>query len=150
MTGGMLDLSAWVTRLITDVPAFRVVGLAADLVSVTQAPRDTPQAFVVPVSDSPTQRAGPGNSVISQNVTATVAIVVAVSNQRAAIEGAAAAEDIQVIRRAILKSLHGWKPPGASHAIQYAGGIALPFADSTAWFSDRYATGYFVRTEFAT
>lgn len=144
---GPLDLTPWQERL-ADLPnCFRLVGLAADLAAIQGALKVTPQAFVVPVSDSPASRAGAGNSVVSQNVNAVVAVVVAVANARSSQSGAAASVDIQPYRRAVLASLLGWRPPGASLAIQYAGGQLLEYRDATVWFSDRYTTAYFLREQ---
>lgn len=143
---GPLDLRPWRDRLAS-LPELRAVGLAADLAAAQAAPAVRPAAYVVPVSDSPSARAGQGNSVITQNVNATVAIVTAVSSARSSATGAEAAEDIQAIRRAIFDCLIGWIPPGASLGLQYAGGQLSTYGDSTVWFSDRFATSYFVRKE---
>ncbi|MGK2926111.1 MAG: phage tail terminator protein [Lysobacterales bacterium] len=146
---GPLDLKPWRERLIAEVPVLRSVGQAADLAAARAALRNTPQAFVMSVSDSPVSRAGAGNSVIAQNINATVAVVLLVSNQRAALEGSAAAEDLEAIRRQIWATLIGWIPPGGATAIQYSGGALVDFADSTVLHSDRFTTAYFVRKEIA-
>lgn len=143
---GPLDLRPWRDRL-ANLPELRAVGLAADLAAVRGAPKITPASYVVPVSDSPSARAGQGNSVLTQNVNATVAIVTAVSNARSSATGEAASEDVQMVRAAIFASLIGWVPPGASFALQYAGGQLVGYEDSTVLFSDRFTTSYFVRKE---
>lgn len=145
---GPLDLDAWRQRLETDVAALRSVGSAADLATVKAGTRSTPQAFVVPIQDTPASSPGPGNSTVSQNVNATFAVVIAVSNQRGSSTGSRATEDLQAIRRSIMDSLIGWTPPGADHAIRYSGGRSLDFADSTVWWTDRFSTSYFVRKEY--
>lgn len=142
---GPLDLEPWRARLASKVPALRSVGLAADLAAARGSVRNPPQAFVVPVSDAPRQSPGTGNSVVSQNVGATFAVVLAVKNARGSDSGSGASEDVQVVRRQIVQALLGWKPPGASISIQYGGGQSVNFADATVWFSDRFTTAYFLR-----
>jgi len=144
---GPLDLGPWRDRLIAQVPTLRQVGLAADLAAVKKAPRNPPEAFVVPVTDSPVARAGAGNSLISQNVNATIAVVTVFSNARGSATGSAATADVQAVRRAVLTALMGWLPPGAAFAIQYAGGAAVNYEDSAVWVSDRFTTAYFLKSE---
>ena len=146
---GPLDLTAWRDRLISKVPRLRSVGLSADLAATRGSLRNTPQAFVVPVSDQPVSSPGPGNSVITQNIKATVAVVIAIANQRGAREGSSASEDVQNIRSEIFEALIGWTPPGATHAIQFAGGRSVDYQDSTVLFSDRFVSAYFIRKEYS-
>lgn len=144
---GPLELKPWGDRLASLVPSIRLVGYAAELAAAKGAPRVNPASFLVPVSDQPTSRPGSGNSVLSQNINATIAVVTAVYNARGATTGSEASMEIQDLRRLILAALLGWKPPGASVPIQYAGGASLPFQDSTVWVSDRFTTAYFLRSE---
>lgn len=146
---GPLDLKPWGDRLAAQVADIRLVGYAAELAAAKGAPRVTPACFLVPVSDQPAQRAGFGNVVVSQNVNTTIAVVTAYYNARGATTGQEAVLEIQALRRAIIAAFLGWKPPGASIPIQYAGGASLPFQDSTVWVSDRLATAYFLRSEIS-
>lgn len=146
---GPFDLEPWRARLEAGVSVLRSVGLAADLATVKAGSRSTPQAFVVPVSDAPGARSAPGTSIRSQSVVTTIAVVIAVSNQRSSATGGQASMDLQSVRRAIMDSLIGWTPPGGDLAISYAGGRALDYSDATAWWTDRYTSAYFVRKEFS-
>lgn len=145
---GPLDLDVWRDRIAGDVPQLRSVGLAAELSSAQEDLRATPQAFIVPVSDTPASRPGHGNSVRAQNVNAIVGVVLAVSNNRGSSIGSGASLDIQALRRLVMNTLIGWQPPGTDVAIQFGGGKALLFQDSTVWWTDRFVTSYFVRKEF--
>lgn len=149
MSAAPLDLNPWVERIREKVPALRKVGTAKDLATAQEALRTSPSAYVVPIADQPRQRAGFGNSTVSQNVDATVAIVVSVSSLRGAEDGSGATTEIQELRADIFAALLGWIPPGAATAIQFAGGRTLPFSDSTVHFSDRFTTSYFIRKEIA-
>ncbi len=146
---GPLDLGPWRDRLTEAVTVFRDVGLSAELLAAQESLRTTPAAFVVPISDNPASRPGTGNTIRSQNVNATVAVVLAVSNSRGSSSGSEASTDLQAIRRAVMDSLIGWQPPGADLGISYAGGRAFAFKDSTVWWTDRFLTSYFVRKEFS-
>lgn len=146
---GPLDLKPWGDRLAAQVPSIRIVGYAAELAACKGAPRSTPACFLVPVSDQPAQRAGFGNVVVSQNVNTTIAVVTAYYNARGATTGQDALLELQELRRLIIGALLGWKPPGASIPIQYAGGASLPFQDSTVWVSDRFTSAYFLRSEIS-
>ncbi len=147
---GPLDLGLWRDKLKADVAALRKVGLAADLLAAQTGLKSSPQAFVVPVSDTPVSRAGSGNTVVSQNVTAVVAIVILVRNKRKASTGAESSLDLNAIRSSIMDSLIGWQPAGADSAIQFAGGRSLDFSASGLFWSDRYTSSYFVRKEYTT
>lgn len=145
MSAGPLSLRPWRDRLISQIPEFRSVGLAADLAAARGALRVTPQAFVVPVSDRAAQRPGPGNSTVSQNVIATVAVVMAISNQRGANEGGEAALDLEDFRAKVWAALYGWRAPGAAIATEFSEGSAISFEDGVVLWSDRWVSAFFAR-----
>lgn len=143
MTVALWNPAAVISRLAAlelseDVKAFRLVAGAVEFAAAAATAPQTPSAFVLETSN----RALPNESgsLVSQLVEVRFGVIYAVRNLRDP-RGDAAKLDLQVLRQAVINSLHGWKETGTDNLpTEYAGGQVLSLDDQVLWWQDDFLT----------
>lgn len=127
----------------TCVPALKLVGGAADFQVASEAkPTVTPACFVILLEDYP----GPSNTTsLIQRVEVSVGIVLVVRNVTDN-KGAAALQDLEVLRSAVKQVLLGWEPDQGYDPYERGPGRLMAFRDGHMWWMDIYKTAYFDRS----
>lgn len=144
MTIELLDHQIIIDYLGAHVSKLKSVSGAAALAGASSDLKQTPSAFVVPMSD----RASPnrtGTMVVQQNNTTRFAVILAVQNLRDA-RGHKAQDDLRTLRQDILTALHGWQPGEAFDPIEYGGGRMLQLNNQVLWWQDEFLTSHFIRS----
>lgn len=123
---------------------FAIAGGAAALADVKDAPLAFPAVYVF-ISDersSENQRMG----TILQRTVATIGVIIVTKNV-SAINNAAAATDIEVLRRYCRKKLLGFIPTDAEDPMEHAAGELQQALSGVVWFEDAYTTSYYIEEE---
>lgn len=144
MTIELLDHQLIIDYLRTHVSKLKSVSGAAELAAASSDLKQTPSAFVVPMSE----RASPnrtGTMVVQQNNTVRFAVILAVQNLRDS-RGQKANDDLRILRHDILNALHAWQPGDAFDPIEYGGGRVLRLNNQVLWWQDEFLTAHFMRS----
>lgn len=116
-----LDPNLVKARLESTVPAFRRVGLSADLGRVSARSLLFPSAFVILLGEQAGENRYLGEDMIEQVVTARIGVIMAVRDI-ADTSGAAATTSLSPLREAILLSLGRFVPEVGGNAFRFARG----------------------------
>lgn len=138
-----VDVPAWIQRLRDQATSFRQFGGAADLATAQDATVTMPSGYVYPVAET-AEGSDTGTEVISQRVTARVAVAIAAKNLRDA-RGDAALADLAALRQEILSALLGWTPNGEFTPVQFARGQLVKFSNAVLWWQDEFTTQFYRR-----
>lgn len=142
----LFDLSLVQARLSSQVGELKSVGEAVGFIAVSRdvKPINTPQAWVVPVSESAGKNTLSG--AVSQRVGTRFGVIYAVKqfNDPA---GAKRMEGLRAIRNATLSALVGWEPEGTDAQIAFSGGRMMQFDSQRAilWWMDEFVTDIYLR-----
>lgn len=142
-----MDLqAAIIARLQVLVPQLRqiegAIELDAALSSDAHARIDTPAAFVVPLSDMPSDDESFSGQTIQQ-VVGSVAIVFCLDSYRDEL-GQAAAADLNALRVAVRRALLGWvADPDTGEPVRAGKGQLLDFGGGRTWWADEYDITYY-------
>lgn len=139
-----MKLASIVARLADRVPAFKLVGGAAEFERAQQALAALPAAFVLPAKDLAQQNQFMGQ-MVQQQVATRFVVLLAVRNLADG-DGAAATDSLEPIRIATRNALLNWTPDGALDGCDYASGDLLAFANGTLWWQDFFNTAYTIRS----
>lgn len=132
-------------RLKIQVPALkRNVSGAADFAAAREGLNSVPAAFVLPLMDRATPSSTQDESVILQLVTERFGVVLVVSNVRD-MHGAAAHDDLEPLRDAVILALLGWPPSAGYHPVEYGGGRMLALNGDDLWWQLEFVTGYYLK-----
>lgn len=140
----LLDLQLIIDYLEVKVSRLKSVLGAAGLAVASADLKQTPAAFVVPMSDRPSSNRT-GTTVVSQNNTTRFAVIIAVQNLRDP-RGEKAQSDLLILRQDILTTLHGWTPADAFDPIEYGGGRLSRMSNQVLWWQDEFLTSHFIRS----
>ncbi|OJF90633.1 hypothetical protein AX761_23325 [Rhizobium sp. 58] len=123
---------------------FAIAGGAAALADVKDAPLAFPAvyAFISEERSSENQRMG----TILQRTVATIGVIIVTKNV-SAINNAAAANDIEQLRRYCRRKLLGFMPQGADDPLEHAAGELQQALGGVIWFEDAYTTAYYIEEE---
>ena len=156
MSQPFLDLALIVTRLQVQLAAsIKLVGEAIDLgAAIDDLKNVYPAAYVLPNRDQPGSNILA--NVVSQEVTTTFSVLLAVRNLRDA-TGARARAELLPLRSGVADALLGWTPgpynagtetftPSEDYTpCEYAGGRLMQLTDTVLWWMDDYRTRFEVR-----
>ena len=127
------------TRLDAEVADLKLVAGAAEFAALkTNPPKSKqPAAYVVPLSD----RAGRNTRInaVAQQVTARVAVVLALGNLGDR-RGDSASKTIETLRGDVRAALLGWAPTAADDPMEYVAGRVLALRDGVVWWQDEFRT----------
>ena len=127
-----------VTRLQATVPALKLVGGAALFQSAAEHnPKATPAAYVIPLAEDPAPN-HMGN-VLIQRVTLRVGVILVTRNLADA-TGAAASQDMGLMRKLVKAQLYGWQPSSELDPLERGRSGLLAFRDGHMWWQDIYVT----------
>ncbi|WP_455270307.1 phage tail terminator protein [Rhizobium herbae] len=133
-----------IARLQEPGTLFAIAGGAAALADVKDAPLSFPAVYVF-ISDersSENQRMGR----IMQRTVATIGVVIVTKNL-STINNAAAATDIEVLRKYCRRKLLGFIPADAEDPMEHVGGELQQALGGVIWFEDAYTTSYYIEEE---
>lgn len=131
---------ARIAELNTAATVFRAVAGAADLIAAMDDMKQSPAAYVVPVTDDATPNSL-ASMAVAQRVTARFGVVIGEKNLRDA-RGQAANKGLRVLRLAVGGQLHGWRPSDDYDVLEYAGGrlLRMDVEHQVLWWQDNYRT----------
>lgn len=140
-----MNLSLWIERLKTEVPALLIVAGAAEYAALRKSnmvPRKMPAAYVVPASEV----GGPNQLInaFSQNVEESVAVIYALRNLTDP-RGEAAQSDMETVREPGFTALLGWQPTAGHDIAEFVRGDLLDFTDQVLWWQDQFRSGIYRR-----
>lgn len=138
-----MQLAPIIAHIKSNCPALRQVGGAAEFSALPEAgPQAVPAAFVVPLEE----RAGSNqlDTGISQRVDVRFGVILAVRNLRDG-TGAAANDDLAMLRRVVKDALLGRQPAGADDVCLFGGGRVLQLNNQVLWWQDDFVTAYYER-----
>jgi len=123
---------------------FAEVGGVAQFSRAEEMRQTVPAAFVLPL-DNEAQRINGElsrySNAVSQYIHDTFAVIIIARNVSDA-RGEAAIEELAALREAVVNSLVGWVPPGASCELLYRRGRLEKFNDQTVFWRDEYITAH--------
>lgn len=131
-------------RLMEAGTPFAICGGAAALADVKDAPLAFPAVYVF-VSDERSSENQRVETVLQRTVT-TIGVVVVTKNL-STINNAAAATDVDALRRYHRRKLLGFVPATAEEPMEHAGGELQQALAGTVWFEDAYTTAYYIEEE---
>lgn len=138
-----MQLDSIIDRLKAQVSSLRFVGGAADLPTATEEVKQTPAAFVIPLTETATaNRDGTGS--VTQQITARFGVLLAVQNLRDA-RGEAALTTLVPVRSAVREALVGWVPVGFEDPAEIVSGRILSLNDRVLWWQDDFASMFIYR-----
>lgn len=116
---------------------FRLVGAAADLERVREAPRAVPALYVVPLA----RDAAPSSlaNAVRQHVAVSYGLVI-VAHALTDSTGGGATADVEALSDIAIGTLLGWTPAGAVAPIQYGGGQLVDSRAGHVWWQDVVTT----------
>lgn len=134
-----------VARVADQVPGLKLCIQTVDVPSAMEQLKQTPAAFVVPISESGGDQflatGGTGERVVP-----LFSVLLAVSSLRDT-SGAAAAAELVVLRQAVATALLGWTPDSAIYdPFEFASGRLVVMSDRVAWWQDNYRTAHYLET----
>lgn len=138
-----MDLAPIIERLRGEVSALRFVGGAADLPAATEELKQTPAAFVIPLTDAATRNADATGSV-TQQITARFGVLLAAQNLRDA-RGEAALTTLEPLRLAVREALVGWVPAGFEDPCEIVAGRIMSLSDRVLWWQDDFLSMFIYR-----
>lgn len=135
-------LSDVIARLRAEAPVLKLVAGAAELSVLEAAPKLhlLPAAWVIPLEERGAAPDLIGSAL--QSVTAAIGVVLAVAGARADTAGAAQAQALEEVRRAVRPVLLGWVPPGCTDPLRFLSGALLRVMDGCVWWQDTYETSF--------
>lgn len=140
-----LDLAPIIRRLVDEVPAFRLVGGAAEFEAARQSLTTTPAAFVLPAIDV-AERSPFGNQVVEQRVTSEFVVLLAVENL-AGKDDRAVLQALRPVRAAVSAALLNWQPDSEADGCEYGAGRLYDVRQGTVWWQESYVTAFTLRSE---
>lgn len=144
MAIALFDASLIIARLQAQVSALKLVAGAADLAAASEAVKQLPCAFVLPLSER-TGRSSTGTMIVSQHNESRFGVVIAAQNLRDP-RGQQAQVDVRTLRAACMTALLGWTPDANSDPCEYGGGRLLELDNLVLWWQDEYITGTLLRS----
>lgn len=120
--------------------SFAIIGDAIGLAAVRDRPPTSPAAYVVPireVSGDNSRMTG-----VLQRTEIDVGVVIIVDNVSDSL-GAAAGEDLEVLKKAVRKALTGWQPASAEDVVTHVSGELTNARGGTVWWEEVFATAYY-------
>jgi hypothetical protein len=134
-----VDLAA-VRDRIGALGLFTAVSDVADAAEAMEVGTRTPAAFVAVSRETATPNRTQG--VHDQAVEVDLAVLFVISAQRADQRRNDAVEEL---RLAVMGTLSGWQPPGASKALDYSGFRVVHMAGGLVWCECSFRTGWRLR-----
>ena len=138
-----LDPTVVAARLEARVTGLRRVGTARDMANASIETIQAPMAWVVIMAETAGEVRYQTSGMIEQLITARFGVVIAVRDI-ADRTGAAAREDLQPIRKAVLQALGSWMPDGANHNCRFARGALTSGIgrDGMMFWQDEFTVGF--------
>lgn len=140
-----MQLAPAIARLKAEVPQLRIVGGAADLAALREAPPlQLPAAYVLALAESarPNSLSTVGALMLRRAV--RFAVVLAAQNLRDP-RGEAAQGALEALRAAVLGALLNWQPTDDHDPVEFAAGRLLSLADQVLWWQDEFVTADYLR-----
>ena len=124
-------------RLATTAPSLKLIGDAAAFAAIKGNPprHKQPAAYVVPLSE--TARPNQAMNALSQSVTLSFGVLLAMSDLSDG-RGGAASKRVEEVRDEVKLALAGWKPARAQRRIEYAGGRMLGLNGGVVWWQSDF------------
>lgn len=128
-----MDLDIVITALRLRCPSYssRIAGAARFQILPEASKLAVPQAFVIPLDDSPSESRA--NNAQRQSMTDSFAVIVAISNVPDE-KGQAATATVRTQRTELWKALLGWQPTDEYNGINYEGGHLLQIDRARLWY----------------
>jgi len=123
---------------------FRKVETAANFAAARDDQKNTPSAYVLPMSDTAGANSLGGGAIL-QPVKERFGVALAVSNLRDA-SGVAAQVEFERLRRLVIDALLGYVPAEGYEPVEYAGGGLLALTPGVLWWQLVFSTGYIERS----
>ncbi|TFF20539.1 hypothetical protein E3C22_16660 [Jiella endophytica] len=123
---------------------FAIIAGAIDLATVKDRPPASPAAYVVPLRDVSADNSR--MSDVLQRTEMDVGVVIIVENVSDA-TGAAAGQDLEVLKTAVRKALIGWQPASAEDVVTHVSGELTSAKGGTVWWEEQFATAYYQESE---
>jgi bifunctional ADP-heptose synthase (sugar kinase/adenylyltransferase) len=141
----LFDPELVIERLVDQVKEFKRITGAADLVAAFQDLKQSPAAFVLPLSATPGRNTA-ATVVVTQQVVDRFGVCIAVKNLRDA-TGREAHKELRELRLAVITALLGWTPDSNSYdPFELGPGRLLQVQDRVLWWQDDWRTGTQVRS----
>ncbi|ORE87818.1 hypothetical protein [Aurantimonas sp. 22II-16-19i] len=124
--------------------AFGMIGDALDLAAVREQPLASPALFVVPLRE-----VSAGNSRMTgvlQRSEIDFGVVIIVDNISDT-TGAAAGQDLEVLKTAVRAALIGWQPASAEDIITHVSGELTGSREGTVWWEEVFAAATYLEDE---
>jgi len=138
-----MDLDNVITRIKDNIPELRTVGGSVEIAVAREDLRTTPAVFVLAATEGSEGNTF-GTGGVSQRVTVTFSIVLAVSNYQDS-TGKAGHDALQAIRADLMTTLLGWTPPDMVVECEHVQGNLSVYNDSTLWWQDTFKTEFYRR-----
>lgn len=138
-----MNIDAIMAQIKANVPELRTIGGSVQMGVAEEQLRTTPAAFVLPADEV----SGPNtlsSGAVSQLVTATFTVVIAVANY-ADSTGKSGHDSLQEIREKVLACLIGWPPPDTVTEVTHTQGNLALYNQSTLWWRDSFSTQFYRR-----
>ncbi|MGD9476144.1 phage tail terminator protein [Shinella sp. G-2] len=126
------------TRLLAPGTPFRIAGGATDLATVKDAPPQSPAVYVFCGTDR-SEKDGTTRSKVRQRCTVDISVVIVTTNLSAQ-HNAAAADDVETLKKFVRGRLLGFVPDGALDPLQHVEGEMQQAIAGTVWFEDVFVT----------
>lgn len=150
MSFAPFDVQPVVARLRAQVPALRLVGVAADYAAVKSLRDFTPPSVYVVLAQETFEPGATGHAVRGQQASGmqrgkvAIGVIVAARNYREQ-AGAQLAGTLNELLQAVRASLAGWVPDTAgARPLQLTRGDLLQYDDATALWCDVWQTQSFI------
>lgn len=119
---------------------------AAELPAAMEQLKASPSAFVIPLTDQP----GPDTAatmIVRQRVVQQFAVMIGFKNIGP--QGEKQLNQIDAVRREVMRTLIGWLPPGSQMPINYAGGgmTVADFDQGVMFWGSKFNGTYYIRSE---
>ena len=120
--------------------SFVIIGDAIGLAAVSNRPPASPAAYVIPIRDV----SGDNSRMtgVLQRTEMDVGVVIIVDNVSDDL-GAAARQDLEVLKDAVRTALIGWQPASAEDVITHVSGELTNAKGGTVWWEEQFAAAYY-------
>lgn len=138
-----MNLDEIITQIQAGVTDLRLVAGSIELAAAQADTRTTPAAYVLAATES-SQENSLSAGAVSQVVSATFSVVIAVANYQDA-SGKAGHDALQALRGDLMTALVGWQPASATDVVTHVQGSLALYNDSTLWWEDIFRTEFLRR-----
>lgn len=133
-----------INRIMEPGTPFRISGGATDLANVKDQPPQTPAVYVYIARErsAPSERLGS----VFQRTGADIGVVLVTTNLSKP-NNAAAADDIEVLKKYVRDQLLGFMAEGASDPLEHVEGELQQALAGTVWFEDIFTNAHYLQEQ---